>query len=696
VADQNPTPLSSWSATFFTRLHRYRVLLRRRWWVLLLTVSAFVCYQAYQISQEPPKYESIGRMMLSGRFMIPEGSLYNEETTNFFGTQIALMTSMEVRDRAAKRLQVTRPELAPVPVDLTAHQAPRTSIFILQARGRDPEYTRSFLDAVMTEFLNYKREMRAQTSQSTLTAITDELMRLEKELRAGEEELHNFQKENNIVFLEEQGQNAASHLVSLNTQLANLKTEAQLLEMLDIDQQLDRQRQKIISPDSVAKSGNENDAVGALSPENDYARARQQIRLLEAERDTLSQSLKPKHPKILRLNDEIERGKKLLELFRQQSLEQLVMRRSSIKLQIENLNNLIKEEEIKALDLSRRMGEYQRIKGKVIRAQSLYEKLLASVRGVDVNTNIDQELISILENATPATSIRTGVTKGIATGLVSGLLLGLAILFILDRIDDRINSFTELRDHFEETVFGQIPFESTSTTPERALLVVNDPRHTYAEAFRNIRSSLLFIANKGKQPKTILITSAIPNEGKSTVAANFSITLSFAGSRVLLVDADLRRGVLHEAFDTPSDVGLAEVLQGQVTWDKAIAATGYENHYLLPRGGMPAQPGELFLQSSTPELWKNIAQYFDFVVIDSAPILATDDTPSLAPQIDGTLFVVRAAYTSARLTHNALDNLYQRNVNVMGLIFNSVDTSLPEYSYYKYKQYYSNRSYAKS
>src|SRR5689334_21067833 len=123
-------PLSSWSANFFTRLHRYRVLLRRRWWVLLLTVSVFVCYQAYQISQEPPKYESVGQMMLSGRFSIPEGSLYNEETTNFFGTQLALMTSMEVRDRAAKRLQVTRPELVPVPVELTAYQAPRTSIFI--------------------------------------------------------------------------------------------------------------------------------------------------------------------------------------------------------------------------------------------------------------------------------------------------------------------------------------------------------------------------------------------------------------------------------------------------------------------------------------------------------------------------------------------------------------------------------------
>jgi capsular exopolysaccharide synthesis family protein len=310
------------------------------------------------------------------------------------------------------------------------------------------------------------------------------------------------------------------------------------------------------------------------------------------------------------------------------------------------------------------------------------------VRSVDVNTNIDQEMVSIMQNATAPVPLKTDMSKGVATGVLSGLIVGLVMLFILDRMDDRINSFTELRDHFDEAVFGQIPLEREGVAPGKGLLTPDDPRHGYAESFRNIRSSLLFMPPSQHRPKTILITSAVPSEGKSTVATNFAITMAFAGSRILLVDADLRRGIIHDAFGLVPSPGFAEVLHGDINWRQAVQATSYTNLYVLPHGKMTPQPGELFLQTSTAALWAEMGVDLDYVIIDSAPILATDDTPSLAPQIDGTLFVVRSAFTSARLTKNALDCLYQRQVNVLGLIFNGVDTSLPEYSYYKYKQYY--------
>ena len=166
----------------------------------------------------------------------------------------------------------------------------------------------------------------------------------------------------------------------------------------------------------------------------------------------------------------------------------------------------------------------------------------------------------------------------------------------------------------------------------------------------------------------------------------------FAGSRVLLVDADLRRGRAHDIFDRPSSPGLSEVLNGELPWRDAVVATGYENLSLLPRGSTPPNPGELLLTERCDQALAEWSQEYDQIIIDSAPILATDDTASLAPKINCTLFLMRTGFTSARLVQSALDVLLQRHVNVQGLVLNGVNTELPEYYYYQYRDYYSRAS----
>lgn len=689
LSSNSPAPMAAWSATFFTRVHRYRSLLKRRWWVLLVCVSLAVCFEAYNVAKQPATFASTGRMWVNGKISLPQGqgTLYNEEWVNFFGTQILLMESREVQNRARNRVQALQPNLKPVPVDLQVSQSPRTSVFVFEAKGGDPAYVQAYLDACMDEYIAFKKEKRSQTSETTLSAITGELLRLEKEMRQGEDDLLNFQKENNVVFLQEQGNSAGSYLVNLNSQLADLKKEYQLLELLSLDQTLERDQKKDGNP---AGSDDKKPELSNQGPESDYAKAKAQIVMLRAQRDELAQYLRPKHPKIIKLNEDIDRESRLLDIYRQQSVEQLASRKESIRLQMQNLENVIKEWETKALDTNRRMAEYQRLKANMQRSQNLYESLRSSIQTVGVNQNLDQDNVSVMERASPAVSIKPGYYGGMANGLVMGLLAGVMILFLIDRIDDRVNSYTELRDHFEEPVVGQIPeIKIHSPSEPASLLQVNDPRHMYAESYRNIRSSLLFMAIDGRRPKTLLLTSAIPNEGKSTVACNLAITMAFAGSNVLLVDADLRRGRIHDAFQVPSTPGLSEVLSGQENWRAMVRKTSYPNLSLLPRGHTPHHPGELFLNQGTEKFLNEAYNEFDYILIDTAPILATDDTTSLAPKIDGVFFLLRSSYTSARLTRNALNALYQRQVNVLGLIFNCVNTSLPEYHYYRYKEYYS-------
>lgn len=646
--------------------------------------------------------------------------MMSEADTFLSGTQIAIMQSPEVATRARARVQALKPDLAPAAIQrLYAYREAGTVVFDLQATGSEPVYTQAYLDAVMEEYINFRKETRSDASQSALAAVTEQLSKIDKEVNETEEQMLDFQKQNNVVLLEEQGSKNATYVVNLNSQLTTLNTEYQLLSKLTLDQNIDRHANSNPNPaataqnsgkdpatatnsssnDATEKANNLNAAAQFLNPENEYRQADQQIKLLRLQLDELSKKLKPKHPKIISMTTEIQRQETLLEMYKKQSIEQLDNRRESLRLQIENLQELIKSEETKALDVNRRMAEYRRMKEKSQRLNALRETLSSSINNIDITQNTDQEMISIMEHAGAANVVRVGMVDMLLNGAVMGLVAAVAILFLLDRVDDRVNSFSELRDHFEEPVLGQIPMDTagerrhsrSKPVPEHQspLLVHDDTRHIYAESYRNIRSSLLFMAIDGTRPKTLLVTSAIPNEGKSNFSANLAITMAFAGSRVLLIDADLRRGHLHDAFNTPNLVGLSSVLSGQSSWKDAIVQPENYQFDIIPRGPIPPNPGELFLSKSAVDIFHQLRDVYDYVIVDSAPILATDDTSSIAPKLDGTIFLTRTSYTSARLTRNALDLLYQRQVKVLGIVLNFVDTNLPEYYYYQYKEYYS-------
>jgi polysaccharide biosynthesis transport protein len=685
---ERPTA-AAWSTSFITRLHRYKSLLIRRWWIPVLTLCLGLFVEAFLTYQTAPLFLSIGKMMVAGSLKIAQGAVYSEENQNFYGTQIQLMQSTEVKRGAEALVRSTHPEMPPVPVEISVVQKPRTSIFELSAVGSTPDYTQAYLNAVMQKYLDFKKGMREDQGKFVITGITEQLIQTEKDLRTAEDEMLEFQKQNNIGFITEEGNSAAAFLVKLNRDYAGLKTEYDLLNLLDLDQNLDRAQSKAEGSPTGEATEEKGMPFSDVGPEADYLKAKQQVQLLKAERDTLAKDLRPKHPKILKLNDEVTKEERLIELYRQDTLERLETRRKSIGKQMENLQSNIKEWEAKALDLSQRLALFNRVKGKVDRLKTLYDRLTNNLKEIDVSQVVDSggdQSVSVMEAATTPTSVRPGLIKSLLLGLGCGALAGIGILILLDRIDDRMASFGEFQHHFSENVLGQIPKEKTKA--KVTLLQPEDARHIFAESYRNVRSSLFFMPYDGPRPKTFLITSAVPNEGKSTISANLAITFALSGARTLLIDGDLRRGALREAFGISSKIGFSEVLKQEVNWREVVVPTATPNLFVLPRGRSLSQPSEHLLRDSTDALLKEIYTQYDYILIDSSPVLAADDTTSLAPKIDATLFVVRLSYTSARLTKKSLELLYGRQVNVPGVILNFVDTSLPEYYYYQYSEYY--------
>ena len=425
----------------------------------------------------------------------------------------------------------------------------------------------------------------------------------------------------------------------------------------------------------------------ANGPATDYLTVQQQLELLKLKRADLSKLLRPEHPKIIKYDEDIARTEKLIAVYRDQSKEQVAATRESLKLKISSVEGAIRQWEARVLDNSQRMADGEKLKASVQRAQALYDRLLHLLQNLDVNKMLDQELVSILDRATVAPP-RPRVLFTLALAFAVGLTLALGIVLFLDRRDDRISSLAELRRESSAILLGVIP---ETRSPERGAplrpLRANDDRHAFAEAYRNLRSALVYPVKPDGRPKTMLITSAVPDEGKSTVAINLAHALAFAGARVLLIDGDLRRGNLHTQLRLAEHPGLTDLHDQETRGAEMIAPGPTPNLFFLPHGQPSAQPGELFLRPDMDQLLHQVRSQFDYILIDSAPILATADTASLAPKTDGVLFVVRAAATRSRHVRHALELLAHRRVPILGLVFNRTGVKTADYDAYNYPEY---------
>jgi polysaccharide biosynthesis transport protein len=687
--DQPRADRSTSRAHFHAKLSRYRSLLRRKWWVLVVGAMAGAAVQGVRLWSSPPSFASLGRMIVSIKLNIAEGSVYTEELSNFLGTQAALMQSGAVINRAHGRVTAQKPNLRMQPVALKVTVLPKTTIFVLQATSDDPEYTQAFLQACMEEYIALKKEMRTQTSDTTVAGLTEEVMRLEKDLRNTDAELVEFQSTNSLVMSQEQGNSAANYLAALNQRLAAQKSEYALLQLLTVDQSLARQQDQNGTL-SVAGSGtNQFSSAGAERTDVDYFKAKQQLLLLQAEQAELGRYLRTNHPKMVAMSEEIARREQLLKIFRLQGVEALESRKMSLGLEIQNLEKDVKQWDAKMLEIQGKAAEYQRLKGNSQRIQALYDRLLATMQTLDVNKEITPESVTIMEPASRAFRDQSEVWKQLTVGSLVGMALSVLLLLFIDRLDDRMISFTELKELFDEEVVGQIPRErSRGPARQVALVGPTDERHSFVEAYRNLRSSLLYMAEAEARPKILLVTSSVPNEGKSLTAANLSITMASTGSRVLLVDADARKGELHTRFEVPAIPGLTEVLGQGMNWEEAVRPTKFPNLSLLPQGTFAPNASELFISDVTKEFLRKAIAKYDYVILDTVPVMAADDVTSLAPHVDGVIFVIRAEFTSARVARAALYALYQRQAHVLGLVFNSARPSFEDYYYYRYKSYY--------
>ena len=322
----------------------------------------------------------------------------------------------------------------------------------------------------------------------------------------------------------------------------------------------------------------------------------------------------------------------MLEVFKAQSADDLQRRREASKLEIKNHENTITTWEAAAVDYSKRLAEHDQIQAEITPMTAQLESLSPSRGSVEINRNVDQDIISIRQHASIAQPEKPMPVKVLTVSIVLVLLLRPLSSW---RSSTKSMTGSRLSPEFPQVHFPDARSSSTiPSTPRKSAhgevlpLTADDDRHALPEAFRSLRSSLIFLPVEGPPPKVFLVTSAVPNEGKSTVTVNLAITLSMSGARVLLVDGEPapRRDPSH-ARRFELRIGLSDVLRNGADVEAAVKATAYPSLWLLPRGGSVSTPGELYLSKETDRFLQRVHASYDYVILDSSPVMVADDTP---------------------------------------------------------------------
>ena len=271
-----------------------------------------------------------------------------------------------------------------------------------------------------------------------------------------------------------------------------------------------------------------------------------------------------------------------------------------------------------------------------------------------------------------------------ALGLASGFCLAVLLAFLIEYLDNKIKSPDEIRKHLGLPCLGLVPkIPAADLKGHGAPLLNNGVPAMFGEAFRAVRTNVFFAA--GDETETLLVTSTGPGEGKSLIASNLAVGFALAGQRVLLIDADMRRPRVHEIFAIAQEPGLSELMAGQSPASQSVTASpSIPGLWLLPAGTIPPNPAELLSSKRFRQFTDAVRREFDWVIIDSPPVMAVTDAALLAHHASGVVFVVASEITGRPVALTALEQLDAAHARFVGAVLNGVDIKRNAFFYAPY------------
>lgn len=679
-------------------LQYWHVLLKRKGVVLAFTGFLLLSvgigttlstsyYGATTVIEISPKTDTVLDVDEVSEFVTASSS---SELRNYYATQYKIMQSRSTIERA---LQILREkhgindfdsEEKPVRAflgGLTVQPIVETHLVSITYEHPDPQRAMLYADTLAEAYMEANLERALESSTRALKWLNDQVEVFRSRQLESDLKVVQFRADNGLVGSSEQYSSSMERLASLQTAWSAASTNR-----IQIEAVYNQLAELARSPEQSALAQHlsvANPQLGLLlTTRDELSRERQQLLGTVGERHpdmvAADRELAAVKAQIKQILDDIVRGRKAeLEVARNQE--------SALAAEL-----ALNQEEVKGLD--RKLVDLKILEAEAERNRQFHQSIDKRLSEVDLSHLLRNNNIRVIDAAVATdVPVRPKMAVNLAMGLVLGLFGGCALAFFMEYLDVTVKSREDVERVIGVPLLGVVPgvpsdeLLSLETELDRNLFVNARPRSTVAECLRSIRANILF-RTPNKRVRTLLITSAAPREGKSFTSSNLAAIIAMSGSRVLLIDADLRRPSLHKRFGLPNELGLCSAFAEGMGLAQLVQHTHIEGLDLIVAGPPPPNPGELLsavrLQAALNEL-----SGYDVIIIDSPPVNVVADPLVLSAVVDGVLLVVEANRTSRSMVRQAGARLAETDARVLGAIVNKLDIKTSGYGYNYYDSY---------
>jgi len=712
-----------------------RVLIKRKWTVIAVVAGIFLAVAVASLRQTPV-YDAVGRIavnkadsnLISFKDSAPDTDYVYEQSD--LDTEVRILQSDLMALQVIRQLNLDkRPEFGghsdqkqenlvadPLQTDSARASAllaafhgrlhvsliPSTRIIEIHFSSTDPQLAANAVNTLAATYVEQNFKTKFESTMQASDWLSKQLVDLQMKVETSQEKLVRYQKEHEILGIDEKQNITTEKLDELNKEMTMAESDRMQKEAVY------RQTQ---SNDPVAiaaaivsdTAGNGSAAGSALLDKLREQQAGLRIQIAE-----LSTQFGPSYPKVAQLNNQIKEIDRQLQVETDKAVDHLKGQYLAALQRESMLRESFEKQKQEANKLNESAIEYSILKRDLDSNRTLYEGLLEKLKEAGVTAGLRSNNFRIIDAArVPTAPSEPNVPRNLAFALVLGVISGLGLAFLLENMDNTVRTPEQAQAISCLPSLGMIPLGSKSashnTSGKRLALTASKevvetvtqirPQSQMAESYRALRTSLL-LSNLGAPPKVIMVTSARPQEGKTTTSINTAIVLAQKGVRVLLIDADLRRPSIHKTLGIGPRSGLSNVLTGSATMQQTITTSPIlPNLFIMPAGTPPPNPAELLASSNMRDLIDELRGLYDHIVIDTPPTLSVTDAVVLSPRADATILVIRSGQTTKQALRRSREILMQVNAHVAGVLLNAVDLTSPDYYYYyeyqgKYGHYY--------
>ena len=538
----------------------------------------------------------------------------------------------------------------------------------------DREFAARAVNVLAEEYVQQNLEFRLENTQKTLDWLTQEVAKQQNIVQASERVLAEYRENQNALSLEDRQNIVIARLNQMNDAVTRAKTQRV-------------QRETLYRQISGAK---DREALISIVQNPFIQNLKTRLAELQRDRGRLLDRYGEKHPQVQNVTTQIADTERQIDAEVDKTVQAIRNDYEAALAEERTLSADLEGQKAAAMDLNRKGIDYSVLQREAESNRQVYESLLQREKELRVIANSRANNVRVLDRAeVPGGPFTPNVNRAWMMAMLFGLGLGVAAAFAIDYLDDTVKTPEDVTWRLKLHFLGLVP----KVRGERHPLLSGPVPHDFGEAFRALRTALV-ASNTSASTRIVAITSAQPLEGKTTTAVNIALALAIGGARVLLIDADMRRPSLHKALRLPNDKGLSHLLVGDSRMREVVQRTGDPNLLVITAGKTPPNPSELLGSDRMKAFVQQLGVGpFDWVIIDTPPVLAVTDAVILAPIVSGVTFVLGAEMTRWRLAERAIETLQSGHPQSISAVLNRVDFDRNRYYYsryygHQYKSYY--------